>query len=57
MAFLPVAHEILQKESPAFQMQVSTVLALHEAAKGYLIFPDGGHQLMCNTFKMHDYPP
>ena len=34
---LRVDHEILQKESPSSQIQLSAVLALHEAAEAYLI--------------------
>ena len=36
-AFLRVAHEILQRESPSSWMQASAVLALHEAVEDYLI--------------------
>ena len=37
MAFLRVACEILQRESPTSRIQASTVLALQEAAEGCLI--------------------
>ena len=37
MAFLRVAHEILQRESPPSRIQASAILALHETAEAYLI--------------------
>ena len=37
MAFLRVVRELLQQESTWYRIQVGTVLALHEAAKAYLI--------------------
>ena len=37
-AFLRVACQILQRESPSSQIQTSAVLALHKAAEAYLIF-------------------
>ena len=37
MACLRVACEILQRESPTSRIQARAILALHEAAEGYLI--------------------
>ena len=43
VAFHHVVHEILQKEKLWYKIQANTILALHEAAKAYLIclFEDG----------------